>query len=480
MDYSDDEWVTSERIEPPRRSTTPAANIASKVVEDKNTIQAAAEFITPEELDRFCRAMDSKDLVQRLAKVYKNAEAYLKIREIETSKLTIEVRLCEQLHNCPDPGMFILVWLLCQFLDERKKILISFSLQDVIREISRYFDQPIKNKSTTLTAKFRRYLVQAACRSLELFFSTPPKDYKRTSHQEEKDLISFAEADEEESNLISFDDDVPASNTGQTQVEEEIEEEETTTTTTEDDDDDDDEGEVVASISLIQLLNIPPEVAQRYQLRREHQIDCIRLLDEIEAPILIYYAMDVYQLEPLLRNGGEFENDGAKFCRMLLQHGHYNEAISCIRKLDLFHAFPLEKFAEQLFNLGQEKITAVYVSGKEQLQRRLLRYINLQLRFTFAGKLGIVSPGMLGYLMIYTKPLNTSFFHRKSRDIRRRCSDPASTAIARTQIPKRSCYNCKQSYSRIEYTLQRILFHLAISTLLLSPLDHSGAWNTAE
>lgn len=105
MDYSDDEWVTSsEVIESSRRS---APSVATKAG-DKRTDQAA-EYITPEELDKYCRAMDSAGLVQRLATVYKNAEAYLKIREIETSKLTIEVRLCEQLHDCPDPGVFILV-----------------------------------------------------------------------------------------------------------------------------------------------------------------------------------------------------------------------------------------------------------------------------------------------------------------------------------------------------------------------------------
>ncbi|KAI9491901.1 hypothetical protein BDB00DRAFT_469601 [Zychaea mexicana] len=71
--------------------------------------QDQAAYITPQDLEQFCQTADSPSFIQKLVETYKSAETYLRIREIETSKLTIDVRLSECLQECPDPGAFVLV-----------------------------------------------------------------------------------------------------------------------------------------------------------------------------------------------------------------------------------------------------------------------------------------------------------------------------------------------------------------------------------
>ncbi|KAI9491900.1 ribonuclease H-like domain-containing protein [Zychaea mexicana] len=125
-------------------------------------------------------------------------------------------------------------------------------------------------------------------------------------------------------------------------------------------------------------------------MTREHQEACVRLLDRIPTPILVYYAMDVFKLRELVGRDCDLEDDGVKMCNLLMRDGHYNEAISCIRKLNLFEAFPIDKFAAKLFAANQGNILPVFTSGNATLQKLLLEYINIQLRYTFAGNLDIV------------------------------------------------------------------------------------------
>ncbi|KAI9254509.1 hypothetical protein BDA99DRAFT_607234 [Phascolomyces articulosus] len=329
-------------------------------------VQEQAAYITPEDLDQFCQYSDSQGFIRKLVETYKNAETYLRIREIETQKLTIDVRLSEHLHECPDPGAFVL---------------------QLIYDLAVYYK---KNPVQGRTLKFQRYLVQAICHAFHIFTHTPPTKYKVPKKmQEETDLISFAE----EPNLISFDDEEEGN-----QHEEEDEDDMETSSDDDDgegddDDDVDDDSEAednIATITLSELLDIPSEAAARYTMTRQHQEACVRLLDTIPTPILVYYAMDVFKLQDLIGKGGDLEEDGVNMCKLLMRNGHYNEAVSCIRKLNLFDAFPIEQFAAKMFAANQGGILPVYTSGQLTIQRQLLEYINIQLRYTFAGNLGIV------------------------------------------------------------------------------------------
>lgn len=231
-----------------------------------------------------------------------------------------------------------------------------------------------------------------------MFLTTPPTKYKVPKMEEyekqEQDLISFTE-EVSEPNLISFDDEpepagLPSQvngTTGQNGVNNHSEEEEDEV------DDDDDLNDGIATISLVELLHIPPDVASRYTLSRRHQLAMIDLLETTPAPILIYYAMDVFKLESLLKKDGECVENGIQLCKSLLARKNYNEAVSCIRKLQLFDAFPIRQLAQQLLVAGQGGVLPVLVSGHEHLQRELLHYIDVQLRYTFAGSLGVVRQG---------------------------------------------------------------------------------------
>lgn len=277
-----------------------------------------------------------------------------------------------------------------------------------------YFTQ---RRDRDLTPKFRRYLVQAACQAYQTFLDTPPNEYKvpnknhtkktaTLNQPEEIDLISFAEDDEP--NLISFDDDDNAPPPPPLALDSNDDFDVTITemmssNDEEDDDtsDDDDIESGMAKVTFAELMDIPAETLDRYRLKYAHQESCIHLLDVISSPILIYYAMGVFKLHSLIAHGCDYEEEGVRLCEMLIQHKHYNEAISCIRRLDLFHAFPVEKMAADMISNGMSNVMPVYVSGHESLQRQLLDYINSQLRYTFAGSLGIVPEGIYSYYFIY-------------------------------------------------------------------------------
>ncbi|KAJ8662347.1 hypothetical protein O0I10_002041 [Lichtheimia ornata] len=359
---------------------------------DPHKTRSAAEinYISQEQLESICSSMDSHLLVRRLVETYKNAETFLRIKDIETAKMTFDARLSETLYLCSDPGCFIL---------------------DFIRALDSYFSQ---RRDRDLTPKFRRYLVQAACQAYQTFLDTPPNEYKvpnknhtkakattvTLKQPEEIDLISFP--DDDEPNLISFDDDdnstspppPPLSLNSNNDLDVTITEilssndEEEDDSSNDEDEDDIENG--MAKVTFADLMDIPAETLDRYRLKYAHQESCIHLLDVISSPILIYYAMGVFKLHSLMAHGCDYEEEGVRLCRMLMQHKHYNEAISCIRRLDLFHAFPVEQMAGDMISNGMSNMMPVYVSGHEALQRQLLDYINRQLRYTFAGSLGIV------------------------------------------------------------------------------------------
>lgn len=78
---------------------------------DPHKTRSAAEinYISQEQLESICSSMDSHLLVRRLVETYKNAETFLRIKDIETAKMTFDARLSETLYLCSDPGCFILV-----------------------------------------------------------------------------------------------------------------------------------------------------------------------------------------------------------------------------------------------------------------------------------------------------------------------------------------------------------------------------------
>ncbi|KAG0172731.1 Exonuclease mut-7 [Apophysomyces sp. BC1034] len=378
-DSSDEEWeVTSTTLEPkspvpvlhPKRRPKPSISKAGfrqvrAAIPKSQRLPVFAtppiekfqpqnlDYMTFEELHELCLSMDSKQLVARLVGVYKNAETYLCIREIETATFSLEARLTDQLQESPDPCTFV---------------------QQLLYEIATYFEKHSSNKD--MTNKFRRLLAHAVCNALENFLRMPPLEKPK-----EKDLISFADdgldTTSNESNLISFED---------------VDDEENKN---DEDDEDDEDGVTVETITLAELMDVLPEVANRYKLTRDHQDACIRMIDTIASPLLVYYAMDVFGLKSLLRKDGECEEDGVKLCELLLRHASYNEAITCIRKLDLYSRFPIRRLADQLLTVGQGSILSTYVDNQKELRRELLWFINVQLRFNYAGSLGIVTEDRL-------------------------------------------------------------------------------------
>jgi hypothetical protein len=230
-----------------------------------------------------------------------------------------------------------------------------------------------------LTSKFRRYLAHSFCTALARFLDTPLEKRILTSsrstpipQQNEQDLIIFDEQDgsEEEVDLISFDD---VENQPAVQV-----------TVVEDDDE---EEEV---ITLAQILGVPEEIIDRYTLTQDHQIKLIRMIDTIPLPIIVYYAMDIFELVNIASFGCEFEDDGVKLCKALMKHGHYEETIACIRRLNLYPRFPTNTIADQFFTAGVGMSLPSLIQGQPTLQRELLSFINKQLRFNYAGNLDIV------------------------------------------------------------------------------------------
>ncbi|KAI8070865.1 hypothetical protein BC940DRAFT_365906 [Gongronella butleri] len=130
-------------------------------------------------------------------------------------------------------------------------------------------------------------------------------------------------------------------------------------------------------------------------LTHAHQIAFIGMIRSLPTPSIIYYALDVFRVAPLLSKDGEFEDQGTLLCQQLLYHGFFNESVSCIQRFNLYANFPLGTFAEYLFNANMGSLLLVYVKDKVAMQHGLVAYINAQLRFNFAGNLGVVDQALL-------------------------------------------------------------------------------------
>ncbi|KAI8374270.1 uncharacterized protein BYT42DRAFT_499220 [Radiomyces spectabilis] len=328
-----------------------------------STAAVDANYLSNEELAEICKTMDAQRLVTRLVDVYKNSETYLCIREIETPPFYIEARMVNQLDECGDPCSFIV-----QFL----------------QRLALHFAHHTDNKD--FSAKFRRLLAQALLNALDRFLTMAPSKLKQhRSQQEEPDLISFQDTpkEEEEENDEKMDE---GANDDDDSSDEENHDH---------DDNEVDEDESMPIISLAQLIDVSPEVTIKYTLSRKHQEACIGLLYSIPTPILVYYALNVFQLVPLLSEGGEFQDDGVRLCQQLIHHANYNEAVLCMQKLNLYNQFKIETLAEQFFMYGQGAMLALYVGPRPDLQRKLLHFIDTQLRYNFTGSLEIISEDIL-------------------------------------------------------------------------------------
>lgn len=333
---------------PTTPTTASAAVQPSKYFEDK-------------ELEVMCTDMNASLLVTRLISVYKNSEVFIRIREIETNTMSFESRLKDHLQLAKDPSDFILDALSC---------------------LSQYFSDRPKDKD--LTPKFRRLLATTFCTALARFFATPIE----AQHKKEE---------EEEADLISFEDDIGVSQPPQQQPQKEVDlisfyDVEDPVVNEEDDEDEDDDydsdnSEVIITLKDIQNTNITDD---KYTLTRENKLKLISMIDKIPSPVIVYYAMDVFCLSDLISYECEFQNDGVKLCRALFKHGHYDEYLVCIKKLKLFPLFPMSTIADQLFTAGWGTSLPSFIVNQPELQKELLSFINKQLGYGYAGNLGIV------------------------------------------------------------------------------------------
>lgn len=271
-----------------------------------------------------------------------------------------------------------------------------------MKSLSIYFAE--NNKQKDLSPKFRRLLAHSFCTALARFLDTPiekrvPVNTQQQQQQPEKekemDLISFEEEEEpqqeEEKDLISFDDHVEE----QQQPKQENKDsgfigfiEVVHDDSDETEEDSDKEEEKV--ITLADMLGVPEEIIDRYTLKKDHQLKLISMIDTIPAPIIVYYAMDIFQLVGVCSFDCTYEDDGVKLCKALMKHGHYEETIACIKRLNLYTRFPIIPLADQFFTAGCGSALLSLIQGQPTLQKELLSFINKQLRFNYAGHLDIV------------------------------------------------------------------------------------------
>lgn len=134
-DSSDEEWVftstktsskTQQRLSItassirtlkaniPKRAAPPPSHHVSQIIptlQQKKLIvkQPSLQFISDKELATMCNEMNATLLVSRLVDVYKSCEIFIRIREIETQAMSIEMRLKDHLSHASDPCDFILV-----------------------------------------------------------------------------------------------------------------------------------------------------------------------------------------------------------------------------------------------------------------------------------------------------------------------------------------------------------------------------------
>ncbi|KAI7899730.1 uncharacterized protein BX663DRAFT_545437 [Cokeromyces recurvatus] len=317
---------------------------------------ASLQYISDQELQSICTDMNAELLISRLIHVYKSCDIYLRIREIETINSVIEVRLRKYLHYSSDPPDFVL---------------------NTLEALSNYFANHSKNKE--LTSKFRKMLVNNLCTALRKFLDTPIEQ-RCLPEKTEMDLISFDDDVVQQvthsMDLISFEDPVDNNH---------VEEDE------DDNDDDEDEDEEEDNIiTLAEILGVPEEIIQRYTLTRRHQLKLLKMMDTIPSPVIVYYAMDTFKLSDLIALGCELEDEGVKLARTLFKYGYYDEVVSIIRHLNLFDRFPIDYTADLFFTAGHGMHLPLLYRDHAERQRQLLCFINKQLRFNYAGNLGIV------------------------------------------------------------------------------------------
>lgn len=272
--------------------------------------------------------------------------------------------------------------------------------------LSNYFADNSKNKD--LTSKFRRLLASNLCSALAKFLNTPLdqkieqckarlKPQQPQQHAEdpstEVDLISFADDHDDKQNedidLISFDDADPDLIAVDKQQQQHTSNDQDDYEDYDGDDDDDDEEEEHV-ITLEEMLGMPADVFDRYTLTRDHQLKLVEAIDTIPSPVVVYYAMDVFDLPAVISSGCESEDDGLKLCRSLMKHAYYDEAVAAIRKLALFSRFPPDTTADHFFTAGHGMCLPALYADHPDLQKQLLSFINKQLRFNYAGNLDVV------------------------------------------------------------------------------------------
>ncbi|KAI9470756.1 MAG: hypothetical protein EXX96DRAFT_367884 [Benjaminiella poitrasii] len=329
------------------------------------------QYISDQELESICTEMNAELLVIRLIHVYKSCDIYLRIREIETAKSVIEVRLKSYLHYCPDPPDFIL---------------------NTLEALSNYFANHSKKKE--LTGKFRKLIANNLCKALRMFLNTPIEQ-RCLPAKKEVDLISFDTVDEVTSgvDLISFDD--PANDEEAETIDANEEEDDNDDDDNEEDEEDEDEEGDVGDeeediITLAEILGVPDEIIERYTLTRDHQLKLLKMIETIPSPVIVYYALETFQLSGLIALGCELEDEGVKLARVLFKYGYYDESISMIRSLNLLDRFPTNSTSELFFTAGHGMLLPSLYVGYPERQRDLLAFINKQLRFNYAGSLGIV------------------------------------------------------------------------------------------
>ncbi|KAI9256967.1 hypothetical protein BY458DRAFT_535302 [Sporodiniella umbellata] len=310
-----------------------------------SVVDVSSQRFSEENLEDICKRMDAKKLIFEVICVYKNAKVFFEIRDIETESTFFETRLRDQLHNCQDPCFFII---------------------DCLDKLSLHFST--NGKGGGAMATFRRSLAEMLCKSLSLFSNMSPDSRKIVD--DGPDLISFENDEKSEVDLISFDESTLPTQDVDTELE---------------DSSDDD------SIPTVAFT----EPVSKYSLTRKHQERLIGQISTILSPVLIYYAFDTFKLKDLIGLQCEYEKEGALLSERILKHGFVTEAFSLIRKLNLFVYFPIPFVVERVLDTGHGALLPTLFFNKPCLQQELLQFIEKQLRFNFAGSLGVVPPEKL-------------------------------------------------------------------------------------
>ncbi|ORZ17238.1 hypothetical protein BCR42DRAFT_351437 [Absidia repens] len=380
--------------------------------------------------------------VELLVETYKNSEQFIAMKDSGNTSYLFQP-LADSLQHCDDPCTWVQM-VLFEMGDyftthklRNRDLTPKFQrllVQAICRGLELYLDAPLTLADLTVNNT-----------------TAATQQQQQQTTKDVPDLIVFTDneaEDEEENDLIdlSFDDDVVDNdngnnnnNDGDDDSDDSDDEDDDEDDDSDDDDDDDDvvvldittpseqqpphqsddassltpnthgnkpnekedAGGILSSTMTLHESTTPgsAEIQQQHQhphsLTKKHQIAFVNMIRETEAPSIVYYAMEAFRVTHLLMAGGEYELNGSLLSRQLLRHGFYNEAISCIMRLHLQASFPMAQLAEFLFNVGQGAILSVYTKDRPILQYSLLSFINVQLRYNFAGNLGVVDAELL-------------------------------------------------------------------------------------